>query len=366
MAPIETEMAARNEQVFDLVKTLTELPGPSGHEDAVQDWLATRWQPICQELRRSRVNNLLGYVAGSGPRLLLLAHADELCLFVKSITDDGFLHVGPLAADTLGRPPRTYVPLNQPALVVTGNGTVPGYFATASGHVIGGASSQKEQWAWNDWFIELGACSRSEIEALGIYPGCRVICNPPTQRLGPSRIVGKAMDDRGALVINTLAAEALVSRDDLRYEIWIASTVQEENGLIGAASLVDLESFDLCLNIDVGLTGDIPGADPRDFPAKLGAGPTVVYKDNSCHYSVRLSNRLVATARAHDLPVQQSVFQNYGSDGSALIRRGVETALLTYPTRYTHSPIETVDEADLRACVDLIVAFATSEPLPPR
>jgi putative aminopeptidase FrvX len=41
------------------------------------------------------------------------------------------------------------------------------------------------------------------------------------------------------------------------------------------------------------------------------------------------------------------------------MRRGAEVALLTYPTRYTHSPIETVDEVDLRACVDLVVALAT-------
>jgi putative aminopeptidase FrvX len=57
--------------------------------------------------------------------------------------------------------------------------------------------------------------------------------------------------------------------------------------------------------------------------------------------------------------VQQAIFANYGSDGASLLRRGVESALLTYPTRYTHSPIETVDEGDLRACVELIVAFAS-------
>jgi putative aminopeptidase FrvX len=34
--------------------------------------------------------------------------------------------------------------------------------------------------------------------------------------------------------------------------------------------------------------------------------------------------------------------------------------LVTYPTRYTHSPIETVDEGDLRACVELLAAFATT------
>jgi putative aminopeptidase FrvX len=37
----------------------------------------------------------------------------------------------------------------------------------------------------------------------------------------------------------------------------------------------------------------------------------------------------------------------------------VETVLLTYPTRYTHSPIEMVDEDDLERCVELIAAFAT-------
>jgi endoglucanase len=63
--------------------------------------------------------------------------------------------------------------------------------------------------------------------------------------------------------------------------------------------------------------------------------------------------------------VQRAIFQNYGSDGAALVRRGVETALLTYPTRYTHSPVETVDEADLQRTVDLLVAFA-SAPRPAR
>jgi endoglucanase len=136
--------------------------------------------------------------------------------------------------------------------------------------------------------------------------------------------------------------------------------------LIGAGSLLDDERFDRCLALDVGLTGDIPGVDTRDFPAKLGAGPTVVYADASCHYSIHLCDELVAVAARAEIPVQRAIFQHYGSDGAALIRRGVETALLTYPTRYTHSPIETVDESDLLACVDLIVAFATTTERSPR
>lgn len=86
----------------------------------------------------------------------------------------------------------------------------------------------------------------------------------------------------------------------------------------------------------------------------------VVYQDAGCHYSRRLSDRLIDVAKSQMIPIQRAICQNYGSDGAELLRRGVETALLTYPTRYTHSPIETVDEADLIHMVDLLVAFVLS------
>lgn len=345
--------------MFALVKELTELPGPTGHEDAVQDWLVDRWSSFAQDVRRTKVNNVLAKIGGSGPRLLLVAHADEICLMVKSVTDEGFLHIWPYYGDQLGRPPRWFTPINQPALVVTSTGNVEGIFATASGHVVGGRNSQKDQVDWNDWFVDVGARNRDEAECQGIGPGARVIWNPQTRRIGQN-ITGKAMDDRAALAIATAAGERLAGTDpgDLPYEVWLASTVQEENGLLGAASVIDEMPFDMAIAIDVGLTGDIPGPDKRDFPSSLGAGPIVVYQDASCHYSRRLSDRLVRLAGERSIPVQRAIFQNYGSDGAALIRRGVETALLTYPTRYTHSPVETVDESDLRHTVDLLVALA--------
>jgi endoglucanase len=348
--------------MFDLVKTLTELPGPVGHEDAVQDWLAERWGGFAEEVRRTRVNNLLARVGGNGRRLLVMGHADEICLMVKSVDEGGFLRIWPFYGDQLGHLPRWFVPFNQPALVLADGGPVEGVIATASGHVVGGRSSQKEKLEWNDVFVDVGCRSRAEADALGLHPGCRVIWNPPTRRLGARGIVGKAMDDRAALAIATAAGERLAALDrgDLAYEVWLVSTVQEETGLIGAASVVDELPADVCINLDVGLTGDIPGPSEVDFPCKLGAGPMLVYQDSSCHYSRRLTSRLVEIAAAREIPVQQAVFQNYGSDGAALIRRGVEAALLTYPTRYTHSPIETVDEDDLERCVELIVAFATT------
>lgn len=355
-------VAQREDSLFELIKTLSELPGPTGHEDAVQDWIADRWSHL-GEVRRTGVGNVLVRVGGSGPRLVLVAHADEICLMVKSITDDGHIHIWPYYADRVGVPPRWFMPASQPALVVTGTGTIEGVIATASGHVVGGQGSTKTGLAWNDLFIDIGATSRAEAEEMGIHAGSRVIWNPPCRRLGETRIVGKAMDDRAALAIATLAGEQLHGRDDLGYELWLASAVQEEHGLMGASSLVDAQPFDRAIALDVGLTGDIPGTDRRDFPCKLGAGPMLVHQDASANYSGRMIRELVAVAEQADIPVQQAIFQNYGSDGAALMRRGVETALLTYPTRYTHSAIEMIDERDVAWCVDLLVAFATANNL---
>jgi endoglucanase len=348
--------------VFDLVKTLTELPGPVGHEDTVQDWIAGEWAGFAAKVQRTAVNNVIARVGGTGKRLLLMGHADEICLMVKSVDEDGFLRLWPFYGDRLGHVPRWFSASGQPALVLADSGPVPGYIATASGHVVGGQASKKEKLEWNDLFVDLGICSRAEVESLGIHAGCRVIWNPETRRLGADAITGKALDDRASLAIATEAGRRLAGRSDLAYELWLASTVQEENGLIGASSVVDAYQFDRCVNLDVGLTGDVPGPSPVDFPCKLGAGPILVHQDSSCHYSRRMIAEMVGIANAHDIPVQQAVFQNYGSDGSSLIRRGVETVLLTYPTRYTHSPIETVNERDLERCVDLIVAFATTPP----
>ena len=98
-----------DDALFTLIQTLTELPGPTGHEDAVQDWIADRWSSL-GEVRRTNVGNVLVRVGGRGPRLVLVAHADEICLVIKSVSDEGHCFVWPYYADRLGAPPRWFMP----------------------------------------------------------------------------------------------------------------------------------------------------------------------------------------------------------------------------------------------------------------
>jgi endoglucanase len=136
--------------------------------------------------------------------------------------------------------------------------------------------------------------------------------------------------------------------------------VQEEIGLIGATSLGNNGAFDLAIAIDNGPLADYPGTDDGELPVQLGQGPVLIYKDAMTHYDRRVIQRVLDTAAESAIDVQHGVYSGFGSDGVALIRAGIPTALLAIPTRYTHSPFEMGDERDVDATLQLLTAFVTS------
>lgn len=97
--------------MFELIKTLTELPGMIGQEGPVQEFIRQRWQPHCQYMKTTAVGNVIAQVGGRGPRLLIEAHADEIGVLVKGISPDGFVWVAP-KNDKAGRPGRDLHPLS--------------------------------------------------------------------------------------------------------------------------------------------------------------------------------------------------------------------------------------------------------------
>lgn len=344
--------------MFTLVKTLTELTGPTGGESPVQEWLAQRWRNAGMEVDTTPIGNVLARLGGHGPKILIGAHADEISFRVKSIDAAGFLWL--TAGRGLGeqRPPEP-VPLGLPAAIVTSAGIVEGTFVSATGHVLTRqqrARYERHGLDWMDFYVDLGMRSRADVEAMGVHPGLPVVNVVPTRRNGRN-IVGKAMDDRAALAVMTELA-GRVERGRLQYEVWFGSTVMEEIGLIGARSAI--RGFDLGLVLEVGLAGDVPLVDERQMPVGLGRGPVVVHKDMAVAYSAGLTEGLARCASTAGISLQHAVFQNFSSDGREWLQEGIPTAMVAFPCRYTHSPYETVDEADLEACVDLLSAFLTA------
>ncbi|UCH27215.1 MAG: hypothetical protein JSV66_06125 [Trueperaceae bacterium] len=338
--------------LFETVKTLTEMLGPSGYEDRVQDWLESKWREAGCEVHRSRVGNLFAKVGGSGPKLLVAAHADEISFRVKSIDADGHLLLTSGTGGSELSPPH-FAFVAQPCTVLTPEGEVPGTVGTVTGHVMTKEQRESNRVSWADIFLDIGARSREEALGWGVHVGCPVVADVKTRRVGHN-LVGKAMDDRAALAIMTSWLEG-IDRQELAYELWFGSTVQEEVGLVGAGSV---EGFDLAIALEVGLAGDIPPVSELHIPSRLGAGPLLGHKDAAVHYDKEILRRLAEVAKREEIAIQHLVFLQFSSDGKMFIANDIPTAMVAYPTRYTHSPIETVDLRDLEATLALLKAFA--------
>lgn len=352
------EWSAGTSSLFEVLKTLTELPGLAGHEGEVNGYLQQRWETLAKQVMVSPIGNLLAHIGGQGPKIVILAHADEHGFLVKSISEKGFLFLDSTRGGV--RPPPGLFAVGQPALVQGRKGRVEGIFATVTGHVMSAQQREKKDSSWHDFFVDVGAESRDEVLDWGITVGCPVVWNPPTRRIG-GLICGKAMDDRIGLAVMDRLLEQLVVRN-LQYDLYMASTVQEELGMVGAHSLARAADFELAICLDCGLTGDTPDVEERHMPLKLGGGPVLVHKDAHVHYSPRLTRALEAAAIDVGIPVQHAVFPAYASDGAVLIREGIETALIAPPMRYTHSPFEAVREDDLQLTIRLLRAFLEGEP----
>ncbi|HEU4558001.1 MAG TPA: M20/M25/M40 family metallo-hydrolase [Longimicrobium sp.] len=337
-----------------LLRTLTSLPGPTGQEDEVLEWVRRAWEPL-GEVSQSPVGNLFLHLPGPGKRVLLAAHADELSLIVRSITPDGFLRVIPGERDQFSAP---YF-IGSPVRVLADGGPLPGVVATTTGHALTPEQKTKSTYGWDDLFVDVGLTA-AECAERGIRVGTRMVWDPGVRRMG-RLLVGKAMDDRlGVAVLVEVARR--IAKAPRRFDVTFALTVQEEIGMLGASSLArDGRSFEVGFIIDNGLAGDIPTVSEAHVPVRLGQGPALVHRDSSVHYSRRLIAEMREVAERGGIPVQDVVLFHYSSDGAHLVRQGMEALLVAPPIRYSHSPFEAVDVADVEGAVRLFEAYLTEQ-----
>lgn len=340
--------------MFDLIKILTELTGPVGQEEVVLDYIEKLWQEDGAQTERTRIGNIVARVGGQGPKVLLVAHADELCYLVRAIDPDGFLWLANGQSWQRTTSFRDAITIGQRVRVLARSGTIPGVLSTVTGHLATIALPEPRELTWNDFWVDTGL-SQEDLLRRGVTPGTRVIWEATTAQFG-SHVVGKALDDRVPLAVLTEVLRR-VPAAELGCELTLACTVQEEVGLIGAFALAAREQFDAAIAVEVGLAGDIPGVDDRAIPTRLGAGPILVHKDSLIHYDRGLTARLEQVAAAAQIPIQHAVFGSFGSDGSALMKADIPSALVAFPTRYTHTPFEMGHLEDIESLVEWLAAF---------
>lgn len=340
--------------MFDLIKTLTELDGPVGQEGPVLDYIEPLWQSLGAQTERTKIGNILARCGGTGPKLLLAAHADELCYLVRAMDPAGFIWLANGQGWQRQTGNRNAFYMGQRVKILARSGPIPGVIATTTGHLASFALPELHELTWDDFWVDTGL-SAAELVARGVTPGTRVIWDAETVRMG-NHISGKALDDRVPLAILTEVLRR-VPQEEMRCTLTLACTVQEEIGLVGASAVAAAEGYDAAIAVEIGLSGDIPGVSGRSMPTALGRGPLLVHKDSMVHYDHQLTARLEAVAQDEQIPIQHAVFGSFGSDGAAFMKADIPAALVAFPARYTHTPFETGHLADIEALVVWLAAL---------
>ena len=345
------------------LQALVEAYGASRHEEAVRQVVLNRLDPRLRSKVTTDAGGNLVLHFGDGkkdartPRIVIVAHMDEIGYEVKKIEDDGRLQV-----EVLGGGYTQYF-LGHVVLVHKKDGSkVGGVLELPSGWEKPGFEWQMSSRSMDEparAFV--GTQSKKETEQLGIATGDFVTVPKEYRELLGTRANGRSFDDRVGCAALIAAANAIGPELPGRDVTFVWST-REEIGLEGAAAFAEQaakegRSPDFVFAIDTFVSSDSPLESKRFADATIGDGFVVRAVDNSNIAPREYVDRVVALAGEHSIPVQYGATGG-GNDGSVFVRYGSVDVAMGWPLRYAHSPGEVIDTKDVDALGKIVEVVA--------
>lgn len=335
-----------------LLQALTEAHGVPGAEDAVRRLFLRELAPL-GEVHTDRLGSAAVERPGPGPRVLLAGHFDEVGFAVQHITSQGFLKLVPLGGWW------THTLLAQRLRILTRSGReVLGVIGSTPPHFLGDAAKDKLL-PLDQLYVDIGASSRAEAEALGVSLGDPVAPDSAfTPLANGERFLAKAFDNRCG-VAAAVQTMQLLREESLPCQLIAAASVQEEVGCRGATTLAALTRPDVALILEGTPADDTPGLPPDDSQGSLGRGVQIRLLDPSALMNRRLADLAIQTAQAHGIPHQIAVRRSGGTDAKSfqLHQNGVPCLVLGTPARYIHSHNSLIHLEDYLSAVRLAAAL---------
>ena len=329
------------------LRTLTEEIGVSGDEFSASGKAAELLSRYADGVSVDDFGNVTGFVKCGRPdskTLLLDAHIDRVGLIVTYIDDKGFLSVGACGSPDI----KTYL---AQSVTVHGKKAVKGVVSTLPPHV----SKNNKAPEIGDISVDVGMTKAQAEEVISL--GDRVTVNSRFRELG-GLVSAPAVDDRSG-VCAILEALDMLQGKPLKYDLAVCFSAQEETGERGAKQAAFRIQPDEALIVDVSF-GTTPDSDPKDT-AKLGSGVMIGF---SACLDKKMSNTLRELAKSEKIPFTEEIMPNStgtNADAVGVVGKGVKCCTLSFPIRYMHTPVETVDPNDISATARLIAAYAGGE-----
>lgn len=317
----------------ELLKTLCSLPGVSGCEDAVAQWLLAHLGKTGRCFRDSLGNVIVQKEGPGSGNVLVSAPMDEAGFLLSRVQDSGlfsFTCIGDMD-------PR--VILGKGVLAVRAQ--LPGVIGAKAVH-----QQTKEERDTpvpaDKLYLNFGAGSREE--ALGVLcAGDAVVFESAFHQLGKHRVCGRAMEQRSACAV---LIELL---EEARAGFTAVFTTQSLTTGIGLPAAAYAHQPDVCLMLGPVPAADVPGAPGEG--CRLAGGAVLPQMDKGVFYSRRLLQSAKEISQSFSIPVQpqEEPLSQKEAQRTAGCREGIELLRIGIPCRYSASPAALADLRDMDA-----------------
>ncbi|MCL6444735.1 MAG: M42 family metallopeptidase [Alicyclobacillus sp.] len=337
-----------------MIRALSEAHGVSGFESSVRKLYQSYLEPVSEALERDRFGGIVGRKTGdaNGPRILIAGHLDEIGMLVKYITDEGYIQFQTIGGWW------NQVMLAQRVVIHTRKGDVIGVIGSKPPHLLRGDERDKPV-KTQDMFIDIGVKDKAEAEEVGVRPGDAITPWSPFVPLAGDQVyMGKALDNRlgCATAVEVLRALQGQSHPNI---VFAGASTQEEVGLRGAQTLVNLVKPDIAIALDVGVAGDTPGIAKHEARSKMGDGPILMIYDASMIPNPRFRDFVIDTAAEEGIPLQVDYVAGGGTDAGKYqtYGSGVPSIAFGCATRYIHTHAAVYHHGDFENGVRLLTAL---------
>jgi putative aminopeptidase FrvX len=342
-----------NKETLALFQTLTELPGAPGFERDVRNFVRKEIEPYSDEMIQDGLGSIFGVKKGTGPKVMVAGHMDEVGFMVTKITKSGMIKFQELGAWW------SQVLLAQRVNIYTDNGDpIIGIIGSTPPHLLS-EELRKRPVGISNMYIDVGADDADHVHAMGIRPGQQIvpIC-PFTKMADPKKVMAKAWDNRYGV---GLAIELLkeLKGEKLPNQLYCGATVQEEVGLRGSKTAANLIQPDLFFALDASPANDMMG-DKSEF-GQLGRGALLRILDRTMVTHRGMREFILDTAESHNIPYQYFISQGGTDAGSVhLSGNGVPSAVIGICSRYIHTHASIIHVDDYAAAKELLVKLVKS------
>jgi len=335
--------------ILPFLKSLISVSGLSGYESPVAELIIEKWRPLVDEVSISRVGSLHGLKRGTGtaprPSLMIATHMDAIGLRVSKIVD-GFLHI-----TRVGGIDVRVLPGAQVKVHASGSSEeLPGVIVLPPAHFLPETAGEKI--LLEHLLVDTGLLARDVTKKVRVGDLIS-FANEPLELAGDV-ISGHSIDNRASVAALTICLEELKNKPHL-WDVWAVATVQEETTLLGAYT----SAFELRPQMAIVVDGSFakgPGASGWQT-SSMGKGVGLCIGPNMHPF---LHKKLQELAERLEIPWFLDVtISHSGTDAFAIqvTAEGIPTALVEFPIRYMHTPVESVALKDIQRTGRLLAEF---------